>query len=285
MLLDEHQLRSLVIACLQKDRQNEPLQISYLFTEVARLAKIRDLQYSGNINACLENRYGEPSLHPNLVPSIADIVWDLIVEGVLRPGIGRDNTNLDLPHIHVTPFGKEALAGNITAYDPDGYLKALSAMVPEADSVIITYIAESAETLRRNCLLSSTVTLGCASEQAFLLLLEAYREALNVTDQVTFDKASEKARTIKQKHVEFMKWYETKLKPSLKSAFGSDGITELETALTFVVGYFRTNRNDAGHPSEAKFSRNISSAHLVMFPSYLRVIYDVIAWLDTNKPL
>ena len=34
------------------------------------------------------------------------------------------------------------------------------------------------ETLRRHCLLSSTVTLGCASEQAMLLLIERTAAAL-----------------------------------------------------------------------------------------------------------
>lgn len=36
---------------------------------------------------------------------IYDIIWDLIIEGHVRPGLG-DGQNNDLPYIHVTKTGK-----------------------------------------------------------------------------------------------------------------------------------------------------------------------------------
>jgi hypothetical protein len=285
MILTPDLLRLVVIDCLKNPRrlgQDNALRTDYLLYEVAEIAKNRGLKFNENINAWLmENNMVR--LYPNLRAAVSSVIWDLIIEGVLRPGNGP---NPDLPHIQVTEFGKMVFQGQVTLYDPTGYLKHLHQKVPTIDPVIVQYIAESAETLHRNCLLSSTVMLGCASEQAFLLLLEAYQDALNSTDQAAFINGIEKQRTIKLKHIEFMKWYENKLKPKIKPpVFSSDGITELETALTFVFGYFRTNRNDAGHPSDAKFSREISAQHLVMFPLFVRAMYDLIDWLGANKPI
>ncbi len=282
------QLRSIVIECLQRDRPYEPnrapFDVGHLFYEIAEIAKQRGLKATAATNAWLDNP-NIPELYPNLKGPVWAIVWDLIIEGIVRPGDGAPSRQFSLPYIHVTEYGKQALKGRVTPYDPDGYLKNLEEKVPNADPVILRYIAESAATLRANCLLSSTVTLGCASEKAFLLLLAAYTDALNATERTTFEAALKKTRGVKQQHEEFTKSYEQKIKAKLKIEFGTDWLTELDTALTFLFSYFRMNRNAAGHPTDAQFNRELSCAHLLLFPSYLRVICDLIDWIQVNKPL
>jgi hypothetical protein len=44
-------------------------------------------------------------------------------------------------------------------------------------------------------------------------------------------------------------------------------------------------RNDAGHPTGIVFDRERVNSHLVIFPYYLRVMYDLIDWLGANKPV
>ena len=52
---------------------------------------------------------------------VRNIFWDLVIEGILRPGLA-DGMNNDLPFFHVTEWGKVALKdGPTTPYDPDGY--------------------------------------------------------------------------------------------------------------------------------------------------------------------
>jgi hypothetical protein len=284
------ELRSVIIECLQKSRPYDPsaalFRREFLFSEIAEIAKNRNLKLSAGHNAWLDNRHGPPELFPRLKGPASDIVWDLIIEGILRPGTGPSGTEFDLPYIHVTEFGKAALQGNVTPYDPNGYLRNLNEKVPNADPVIVKYIAESAETLRRNCFLSSTVTLGCASEKAFLLLLDTYRDALNPADQATLDKALAKARGIKQEHEVFMKDYDFKLRPRLKATgSSSDSLTALDSALGFIFGYFRDIRNSAGHPTGTTLSREVVTSHLVVFPHYLRALFDLMEWIDANKPL
>jgi hypothetical protein len=292
-MIEEHivtpgDVRGVVIECLRRIPppvgSTPPFQLVHLFTEVAKTSKARGLKVAPNINAWLENRYGMPELYANLRTPVNEIIWDLIVEGIVRPGDGK--AEFDLPYIHVTEYGKEALKGGVTPYDPNGYLKEISEKVPTADPIVTKYIAESAETLRRNCLLSSTITLGCASEKALLLLVEAYTAALNPTDQAAFTAEIDKARGIKQQHKVFKEWYEAKLRAKVKATGkDADWMSAFDDCLLFIFSYLRDMRNDAGHPTGIVFSREKVNSHLVIFPYYLRVMYDLIEWLSANKPV
>lgn len=281
-------VRSLVIECLRKERpfnpQALPFRIDALCREVAAIAKTRGLKTARGNHAWIDSRHQDPSLHPHVIVEVHSIIWDLIVEGIVRPGHGEQE--LDLPAIHVTEHGMESLKGAITPYDPEGYLTDIITKVPAVDPIIVKYIAESAETLRRNCLLSSTITLGCASEKAFLLVIDAYRDGLSPAEQAKFAAAIDKARTIKRQHAEFKtKWYEPKLRPALAKVQNSDWMTSLDDCMQFVFAYFRDVRNDAGHPTGIIFTREKVHSHLVIFPYYLRIMHDLIEWIEANKPL
>jgi hypothetical protein len=285
MSLNSGELRSLVLECLRKPRNSwsgEPFRIEHLFHEIAEISKHRGLKARRDVDAWL-NEKNRIVLNPPLRAPIREIVWDLIVEGILRPGAASDEP-FDLPFIHLTEYGKTAIEETVTPYDPDGYVKELKARVPSADDVIIRYISESAKALRQNCLLSSTVTLGCASEKAFLLLSDAYRSALKSADQAGYDSAIEKTRGIKQHHQEFLKHYQ-KIKTRLKADKDSDWLTGMDHALEHLFSYFRDLRNDAGHPTGTTLSRELVTSHLVIFPYYLRLIYDLIEWLAGHAPL
>lgn len=286
MVLDDDKLRSVIVELLRKDRPQfgggDPFRVEHLFCEVAEIAQARGLEVKAGMNAWNLNR-GIPELHANLRAPIWRIVWDLIIEGLIRPGKGTSEP-FELPYIHVTEHGKALIAGSLTPYDPSGYLIELKTRIPTIDPVIEKYVAESAETLRRNCLLSSTVTLGCASEMAFLMLSDAYRNALNPTDQTAYDLALSKTRGIKQHHQVFMTEYQ-KLVPRLKAAKGTDWLTGMDNSLDHVFSYFRDMRNSAGHPSGYAFTKELAASHLMIFPYYLRLIYDLIEWLQASTPL
>jgi len=79
---------------------------------------------SGNVTAPLQvatiwSRLAHPHRSPGSfhVPDISpqdrgrsqDIIWDLIIEGYLRPG-GGDGQNNEMPFFHVTAKGKEYFA-------------------------------------------------------------------------------------------------------------------------------------------------------------------------------
>src|SRR5688572_25700765 len=123
MNLTPADVRSLVIECLRKDRpydpRSAPFRVDNLFAEIAQTAKSRSLKTERGNNAWIDNRYSDPNLHPHIQIEVWNVVWDLMIEGVIRPG--GDEREMQLPAIHVTPHGKAALTGRTTPYDPDGY--------------------------------------------------------------------------------------------------------------------------------------------------------------------
>jgi hypothetical protein len=209
---------------------------------------------------------------------VQSIMWDLIIEGVIRPGL-NDGVNNALPFFHVTERGTAALEeGPAAPYDPDGYLKRLARDVPKVDSIIIVYLNESLHTFRINCLLSSTIALGCASEKALLLLIDAYAESLKKpTEQEKFLKATF-GKMIKTQFDELRKAIDNDLRGRVTREL-KEG---LDVELNAIFDFIRQQRNDAGHPTGKIVERERAYANLVVFPTYLRKVYALIDWLAAN---
>lgn len=71
---------------------------------------------------------------------VQEVVWELLVQGVLAPG--KNSLNLHLPFVHVTDYGQRCLEeGWIVAHDPDGYAARLRA---ETRGAISNAVLESA---------------------------------------------------------------------------------------------------------------------------------------------
>jgi hypothetical protein len=280
--LSYEELRSLVIESLSRVDNG---QINDLRTAIAELA----VERSQAADPATHSQGGyrtQPGIiggdGPGLTGSdygrVQSIMWDLIIEGVIRPGLA-DGANNKLPFFHVTERGKHWIKeGPQSPYDPDGYLKRLRSSVAGLDPIIVTYLNESLHTFRIGCLLSSTIALGCASEKALLLLIAAYSDALPSTMQDKFRKNTE-GRMIKRQFDEFRKMLDSHLRGHLTPDL-ADG---LDITLNAVFEMIRTQRNDAGHPTGKEVSREQVYASLVVFPTYLKKVYDLIDWLKTAE--
>jgi hypothetical protein len=211
---------------------------------------------------------------------LQSILHDLYIEGVVRPGL-NDGQNTEWPFFHVTDFGKEMLtSGPDTPYDPDGYIKRLKGSIHALDPVILTYLKESLHTFRIGCLLSSTISLGCASEKALLLLIGAYADALPAARKTKFKQNTEN-KMIKRQFDEFSKMLDSHLKARLPGDVAED----LDVALSAVFAMLRTHRNEAGHPTGKMPAREQCHASITVFPTYVRKVYGLIDWLKANSPL
>jgi hypothetical protein len=266
------QTRALVIEGLKSSSSG---QITSLYPNVANLAVRKGI---------VENPAGENFSNPTYhLPVkyktwIEDILWDLITEGLVRPGLG-DGLNLGLPWYHVSEYGKTVLTNQSPQpYDPDGYLNEVRA-IPNINEVILSYLEESLKAFRIHCHLSSVITLGCASEKAVLLLIEACKAAIsNPTDQSDFEKRTD-TLAIKRKHDEFQNLLKAKIVPVLPKELKEN----LDNYLIGLFSIIRSTRNDAGHPSGREIRREPLYAYLATFPEYLKKVYDLIDWLNNNK--
>jgi hypothetical protein len=269
------QMRSLVVEALASTQRG---QFNDLRTSVARVAVAHGHAPDPITNSGSHGRYRQHFLDGSDYDRVRSIIWDLIIEGVVRPGLNDGNNN-DLPFFHVTDFGRQRLKdGPRSPYDPDGFLKRLRTDVPDLDPIIITYLNESLHTFRIGCLLSSTIALGCASEKALLLLIAGYTNALPNPMRDKFHKNTE-GRMIKRQFDEFRKMVDSHLKAQLPLDLG-DG---LDVTLNAVFEMIRTQRNDAGHPTGKEVVREQAYASLVVFPVYVKKVYDLIDWLKTCK--
>ena len=86
-------------------------------------------------------------------------------------------------------------------------------------------------------------------------------------------------RPIKRKFDEFHK----RLESHLMAKLPGDLKEHLDIALIALSALFREMRNDAGHPTGKAILREQAYANLVVFPVYLKKVYDLIGWLKGNS--
>lgn len=272
--LNTEQLRSVVLDALRDDPNSN---LSKVCGTVARLAVERKL-----VPNPLEGRgmYGGSfGLNNRDWDKVHEILWDLVIEGIIRPGYLNSRSHEQWPFFHTTEYGKTVVELNRpTPFDPDGYLRRLSNDIPNLDPVIVDHLTECLKTFRVNCLLSSTVMLGAACEKAFLLLVEAYAQAIVDPARKQRFESDTKAKMIKRQWDEFEKQRVGRLMGLLPGDIKED----LETALNGVFSMVRNYRNDAGHPTGRRIDREVLYAAIVVVPIYLKKVYDLIGWLRAN---
>ncbi len=207
---------------------------------------------------------------------VREILWDLIIERVLTLGDYHNNT---WPSLSLTDYGKKAIHSNPPApNDSTGYLKRIKDEVPQLDSIIEIYLIESVRTYNINQFLSSTITLGCASEKALLVLIETFKQ--------TFKDSSKKAafskkvddKFIKTQFDEFNKAFQQIL-PQLSYELRD----KYTNTLTGVFEMIRYNRNAAGHPSGKQVDKDTLFANLQVFIPYCKYIYELKDYLEKNQ--
>lgn len=208
---------------------------------------------------------------------VRQIIWDLILQGVVTPGVSERSP--ELPHIKVTDYGYECLESmEILPHDPDGYLRYLRNEIPQIDDTIEKYLTESLQTFLTGNLLASTVMLGGASEKAVLLLIEAYTNAISNSNKRERFKQSIKRFGILGRFKEFRKKLDSVRKTIPRSI--SD---DLDIQLDGIFNLIRNCRNDVGHPTGRNIDRRLAFSNLQLFIPYCKRIYELIKHFNQTK--
>lgn len=212
-----------------------------------------------------------PYQHNETYSTIREIVQEFINNGFLYPGLPGDQ-NSGYPWLSITEYGKEAFRQeDWLPYDPEGYVKALKEKVSDIDDITLAYIGESVTAYNRRHLLSATLTLGVASENLMLLLIEAFLNWIKDNKRkVAFEKKI-KDRFIYTQYKEFKLEFVNDIKNLPKELQG-----DWETYLDGVFNFVRLNRNSAGHPTGKKLNAKIVYANLQIFSEYTNYIFRLI---------
>lgn len=207
---------------------------------------------------------------------VREIIWNLIIEQVLTIGGYNENT---WPHLSVTDYGKSVLSSQLPVpHDPDGYLSRIKREIPDLDSVIEIYLIEAIRTYNINQLLSSTITLGCASEKALLVLIDTFIDTFNQEEPSSAFAKKVRGRFIKIQFDEFNKTFSRHL-----GELPSDLRDRYTNTLLGVFEMIRQNRNSAGHPTGKSIDKETLFANLQVFIIYCKYIYELKAYLEQHK--
>jgi hypothetical protein len=208
-----------------------------------------------------------------------EVMWQLLVQGVIAPGL--NSRDLNLPWFHITEYGKQCLeAGDFVPQDPNGYLERLQHQVGEPlDDTVVTYVRESLLTFLGGHYLSATVMLGVASERCVDLLIESYSSAIvDASRKASFEKKIKSAgRSVKRR---FDAIREELLRPTL--TLPAELRDALDIQMSGIFTLIRYSRNDAGHPTGRIIDRDTAHANLLLLPQYCKRIYGLMAYLQRN---
>ena len=233
-------------------------------------------------------------INPNLRPSysggrdylargdetvINEVIWSLIVQGILVPGL--DDPNSTLPFIRLTEYGKRCVEEDrVLPHDPDGYLREFHTSLPGADATIVEYLTESLQCYIHGLHKASAVMLGAASEQAILLLTNSCADSIeDVAAKEGFKSDVDRAPSMFRKYEVFDRRFST-----VRNRIPRELTNNVDSLLRGVFDLIRNSRNDAGHPaSGADVNRDAIYSHLKLFTPYCQRIYALIGWFSTNQ--
>jgi hypothetical protein len=187
-----------------------------------------------------------PRIHPYDAEFVREVFWDLFRQGLITLGIDSSQ-NAGWPWFRLSRFGANTLQTKspYRFHDTTSFLALVKAEVPDISDDANTYLDEAVAAFYADCLLASSVMLGVAAEVEFLRLLEvAYA---NTTHGAAFS-----AIQSKQKISHKIKKFQEVIKPLLPS-LPWNATEGLESYLDAIQSVLRIARNDAGHPSGAKY--------------------------------
>jgi hypothetical protein len=210
---------------------------------------------------------------------VRELMWELLVQGIIVFGISDGAPGW--PWYRVTRYGAAVVDGQgPQPYDPNGFMREFRRVNPTADPVIIDYLEEALRAFHHGCQKSTSVMIGAASEQAILLLHEAFGNA--IVDPVK-KAAYEKKSGDKMIHGKY-KVLKANLDLLVASKTLRGELADIVSGhLTGAFDLIRRWRNASGHPELVqKIDPDTNFLTLRVFTEYVRSVYLLIDYCKTS---
>ena len=202
---------------------------------------------------------------------LQEILWELLVQGVLAPG--KNSLNLNLPFVHVTGYGAQCLEdGRILAHDTDHYVEQLSDCAgKDLDGVILQFVRGALGAFQSANWASSIILLARAAEVLFdqtsTMLLSVSqsdidRHKLETSVRFTRSQAQEVIHILSQ-------W---KLPTELSIS--------IEPQLNGLLALLQISRDQDGSPLWPQSSRDQVMGFLLLFPEQCAFAYHLMSVLE-----
>lgn len=216
-------------------------------------------------------QFESPGLKNRFYVLMNEVMWQLIIQNVITPGMNASNP--ELPWFRITSYGEVVLAEErFSPHDPAGYLDEFRKVsTSDVGESARPYVQEALRCFNAGCYAAALLMVGVGAEAVFLQLCEVIEGALkSKTERDRF----EKLLWVKPKH----RWVVAKFEklPSNQRRLLPES---LDLTLTSLYDLIRRQRNELGHPSGKlpDVERERAFVYFRMFPSF---VSDVEAFAD-----
>lgn len=221
-------------------------------------------------------RFEQPRLRSQFIILANEVMWQLIIQGVITVGFGEGNPNM--PWFHITGYGEKVLAAErFVAHDPTGYIAELRAIGGPLDmSVAVCYVEEALACFAAGCNVASVLLLGVAAESAFNELCDSIRPTLSDNAE---KRHLELTLPVKSRHRWLVSRYENLSGTEKRSLPES-----LDVTLKSLYDLIRRQRNDLGHPQPKppQISREQAFVFFQLLPTFIQDAQALAIYCSTN---
>ena len=188
-------------------------------------------------------KFDPPQLRDRFVVLANEVMWQLLVQGVITVGMNANNPNL--PFFRITDYGHKVLeAQRFIPHDATGYLEDLRAVTGVvATDVAIAYVEEALNCFNSGCHIASVLLLGVAAESVFNHMCDTVRASLKDSNE---QKKLDPHLPVKPRH----RWIVQKYQNLPRNVRREQLPESLDMTLTSLYDLIRRQRNELGHPQD-----------------------------------
>lgn len=203
-----------------------------------------------------------------------EVLWEMLVQGILAPG--KNSLNPDLPFVHVTEYGATTLeSGGIVAHDPGRYIERIElASRGQSDSIV------------QHARVAQQAFLDGRPSAALSLLSRAAETVLYDLANALLRRGRREGRGTKRLHDALQRpaRLPSVVRRSLEGYRLPDTLhEEVERQLGPLIALADESRTRQGQPRVPLAERDDVLGRLLLLPSSCRLAYDIIAWLDCRS--
>jgi len=210
------------------------------------------------------------------VLTLQEILWDLLIQGIVAPG--KNSLNLNLPFVHVTEFGANCLEdGAVLAHDPEGYVARLETSCGDSvDPDLIETAREAVLAFLAGRYPSAAVMMGRMAE----LLLDRLTSVLIRHGKRT----GHGTRRLEEARSNPRRLGATVLRTLVSRRLPPALSDEVEGWLRGLSTLIDGSRSSDSRPRFPHVDRDTVHAYLLLFPAQCRFVYDLVAHLEGESP-
>lgn len=204
--------------------------------------------------------------------TLQEVLWELLVQGVLAPG--KNSLNLNLPFVHVTDYGAQCLEdGLILAHDPDRYIEQLKGRVSgELDERVTQFAREALVVFLAGSWTSSVILLARAAEILFDRLADMLLSSQHQGDTHMLATSARFSRSQAQIVIQALSLLNL---PAQVSA-------SVEPQLNGLVALIQISREPDGSPRWPQPSRDQVLGFFLLFPEQCTFVYHLMTALQED---